>query len=108
MNVNEKIDTVWNEIKKINKYTAPECIVFFEMNSYTFILKDDVDKLWKENLDWIKKDFGTIGEYKAIRLEKFDPNDIDNYFDDLMYRGYLPIRIIVKEKYWAEKDYVKN
>lgn len=108
MTAEEKIEKIWTEIKKVPRYSGYDCVTFFEMNNYTFILRGDVDKIWKEDFEWIKKDVGRIGEFRAIRLEKFDPNDIDNYFDDLMYRSYFPIRIVVKEEYWTEKDYVKD
>jgi len=108
MTITEKTDKVWEAIKKIPRYSGPENVTFFEMDEYTFVLKDDVDKIWKEDFEWIKKDHGYLGENKAIRLEKFDPNDMDNYFDDLMFRGYVPIRIIVKQEYWVEKEYVRQ
>lgn len=108
MMITEKVDKVWNAIKSIPRYSYPECIVFFEMNYYTFVLKDDVEKIWKESFEWIKNDHGHIGENKAIRLEKFDPNDMDNYFDDLLYRGYTPIRVNVQTEYWLEKEYVRT
>ena len=109
MNTTERVDKVWNAIKCIDKYNVPEAVAFFEMNNYTFILKEDVKKIWKEDFKWVKEDHGTVGDYTAIRLEKFDPNDIGNYFDDLMFRGYFPYRIVVKQDYWGiEKDYVKE
>ena len=101
------MDKVWNAIKSIHRYSGPDCVVFFEMDSYTFVLKENVETIWKEDFEWIKADHGHIGDYRAIRLEKFDPNDMDNYFDDLLFRGYTPIRIIVKADYWLEKDYVR-
>jgi hypothetical protein len=70
-------------------------------------LNENVEKIWKEDLPWIKADHGHIGDRRAIRLEKFDPNDMDNQFDDLLYRGYTPIRIIVKPDFWVENEYVK-
>jgi hypothetical protein len=94
-----KIDKVYNEIKRFDVYK--EAIVFFEMQNFTFILKEDAEKISKESFPWMHEK-GKMGPYLAYRMPIFDPNDIDCQFDDMLYKNYTPIRVKVKPEYWIE------
>lgn len=96
---------IYDEIKKIYKYQ--NCIVFFQMKNYIFILGEDVDIINKDNFFWAQ-DKGTLGDMNAIRIPMYNINQIDSPFDDLLALNMKPIAVKVQPSYNNEDEFISN
>ena len=98
-----KVETLINEIKKVDKFKNH--IIFFMMNKYGFILGKDVDKLEKlENIKDIDFDKGTLQNVKALRYKVFDPNNIQP-FNSILIEGEKPASVNVQKDYIIEEEF---